>query len=90
MRTKYIISDFQQTYFVIESFKQLLEDCEQDFELLYENLRTAPDIEADELAPQDQILSRGDFHYFRAKARLRTRPNASPRAARRTVRSRQK
>ncbi len=41
MRTKYIISDFQQTYFVIESFEQLLQDCYQDFEPLYEYLRTA-------------------------------------------------
>jgi len=28
---KYIISDFQQIYFVIESFEQLLHDCDRDF-----------------------------------------------------------
>ena len=74
MRTKYIISDFQQTYFVIESFEQLLRDCDQDFGPLYERLRGAPDIEAHELTPQDRILTRGDFAYFRAKG-------SSPRAA---------
>jgi phenylalanine-4-hydroxylase len=67
MRTKYIISDFQQTYFVIESFEALLRDCDQDFGPLYERLRGAPDIEAHELTPQDRILTRGDFAYFRAK-----------------------
>ncbi len=67
MRTKYIISDFQQTYFVIESFETLLRDCDLDFGPLYELLRAAPDIEAHELAPQDRILTRGDFAYFRAK-----------------------
>jgi len=67
MRTKYIISDFQQTYFVIESFETLLRDCDLDFGPLYERLRAAPDIEAHELAPQDRILTRGDFAYFRAK-----------------------
>jgi len=72
MRTKYIISDFQQTYFVIESFDQLLRDCDQDFGPLYENLRTAPDLEAHELAPEDRVLTKGDFHYFRAKERQRT------------------
>jgi phenylalanine-4-hydroxylase len=67
MRTKYIISDFQQTYFVIESFEALLRDCDQDFGPLYERLRAAPDIEAHELTPQDRVLTRGDFAYFRAK-----------------------
>ncbi len=74
MRTKYIISDFQQIYFVIESFEQLLRDCDQDFGPLYKGLRGAPDIEAHELTPQDRILTRGDFAYFRAKG-------SSPRAA---------
>jgi phenylalanine-4-hydroxylase len=67
MRTKYIISDFQQTYFVIESFEALLRDCDKDFGALYERLRVSPDIEAHELTPQDRILTRGDLAYFRAK-----------------------
>ena len=64
MRTKYIINDFQQTYFVIDSFQRLLEDCYQDFGRLYDRLRLATDIEAHELVEGDRILSKGDFHYF--------------------------
>ncbi|MBI1868141.1 MAG: phenylalanine 4-monooxygenase [Methylocystis sp.] len=69
MRTKYIINDFQQTYFVIESFERLLHDCYEDFGPLYDRLRSAADIEAHELAPSDRIVTKGDFHYFRAKGK---------------------
>ena len=69
MRTKYIIDDFQQTYFVIEGFEQLLEDCYQDFGPVYDRLRAAPDIEAHELAEGDRIVTCGDLHYFRAKGK---------------------
>ncbi|KAF0211100.1 MAG: hypothetical protein FD172_2133 [Methylocystaceae bacterium] len=67
MRTNYIISDFQQTYFVIESFEKLLADGYQDFDPIYDRLRNASDFAAHELTPGDRIISRGDFHYFRAK-----------------------
>jgi len=67
MCTKYIISDYQQTYFVVESFEQLLDECYQDFGALYERLSLLPDIEAHALAPGDRVLTRGDFHYFREK-----------------------
>ena len=69
MRTKYIIDDFQQTYFVINSFHRLLEDCYQDFGPLYDRLRLATDIEAHELVDGDRILTKGDFHYFQAKGK---------------------
>jgi phenylalanine-4-hydroxylase len=69
MRTKYLIDDFQQTYFVIDSFDQLLHDCYQDFDALYDRLRTAPDIEAHALAEGDRVITKGDFHYFRAKGK---------------------
>jgi phenylalanine-4-hydroxylase len=67
MRTKYIISDYQQTYFVVDSFEQLLDECYRDFSPLYDALQHEPDIEAHELLPGDRVLSRGDFHYFREK-----------------------
>lgn len=69
MRTKYLIDDFQQTYFVIDRFEQLLDDCYQDFGALYDRLRLAPEFEAHELAGSDRILTKGDFHYFRAKGK---------------------
>lgn len=64
MRTKYRIDDFQQTYFVIDSFEQLLQDCYQDFGPLYDRLSAAPDIEPDALVEADRIISRGDFRTF--------------------------
>lgn len=69
MRTKYLIDDFQQTYFVIDSFEKLLHDCYQDFGTLYDRLRAAPDIEAHALIENDRIITKGDFHYFRAKGK---------------------
>jgi phenylalanine-4-hydroxylase len=69
MCTKYIINDFQQTYFVVDSFDQLLHECYQDFGALYERLRLLPDIEAHELTPSDRVIAKGDFHYFRAKGK---------------------
>ena len=65
MRTKYIIDDFQQSYFVIDSFDKLLEECYQDFGPLYERLRTATDIEAHELLDGDDLLSKGTLAYFK-------------------------
>jgi phenylalanine-4-hydroxylase len=59
MRTKYVIDDFQQTYFVIDGFEKLLDDCYQDFAPIYERIRTASDIEAHELIDSDEVLTRG-------------------------------
>jgi phenylalanine-4-hydroxylase len=70
MRTKYRIDDFQQTYFVIENFEGLRRDCDQDFGPLYERLRSAPDIEADAIVETDRVITRGDLHYFRGKAKF--------------------
>ena len=46
MRTKYIIDDFQQSYFVIDSFEKLLQECYQDFGKLYQRLAAASDASA--------------------------------------------
>jgi phenylalanine-4-hydroxylase len=67
MRTKYIIDDFQQTYFVIASFEKLLEECYQDFGPLYERLVAASDIDAHELIAGDEVVSRGTLAYFKAR-----------------------
>ena len=71
MRTKYLIDDFQQTYFVIDRFEQLLDDCYQDFSALYDRLRWAPEIEAHQLVGGDHIIAKGDFHYFRSGSRFK-------------------
>jgi phenylalanine-4-hydroxylase len=64
MRTKYAIDDFQQTYFVIESFEELLAACYEDFGPLYERLAAATDIEPFELIEGDEVLTRGTLAYF--------------------------
>ncbi len=64
MRTSYIIDDFQKTYFVIESFEKLLEDCQQDFVPIYDRLRTGRDIAPHELHETDKVLTQGSLVYF--------------------------
>jgi phenylalanine-4-hydroxylase len=67
MRTKYLIDDFQQTYFVIDSFEKLLEDCYRDFTPVYARLRNAPDIEPAEVLDSDDMVTKGHLGYFREK-----------------------
>jgi len=74
MRTKYAIDDFQQTYFVIDSFEKLLEACYQDFGPVYERIGTASDIEPNVLIAGDEVLTKGTLAYFKER---RIRPMAS-------------
>jgi phenylalanine-4-hydroxylase len=67
MRTKYLIDDFQQTYFVIESFEKLLDDCYRDFAPIYERIGMATDIEAHEVLDGDDLVTRGTLAYFKRK-----------------------
>ncbi len=67
MRTKYIIDDYQQTYFVIDSFETLLEACYQDFGDLYAATKSLEAIEAHDLIETDQVLHRGTLNYFKSK-----------------------
>jgi len=67
MMTDYIIDDFQQTYFVIDSFDQLLEDCYKDFSALYDRLEDRPIIQPHETRQGDRLFSRGTLDYFRNK-----------------------
>ena len=69
MRTKHIIDDFQQTYFVIDSFEQLLETCYRDFGDVYARVRNQPDYEAHDVVDGDDIITRGTREYFLAKQR---------------------
>jgi len=67
MRTRYLIDDFQQTYFVIESFEKLLDDCYQDFAPIYERMGSATDIEPDQVPDGDDVVTRGTLAYFNEK-----------------------
>jgi phenylalanine-4-hydroxylase len=67
MRTNYLIDDFQQTYFVIDSFQALLDACYRDFGPIYAWIGAASDIEPHELVADDDVVSRGTLAYFRDK-----------------------
>lgn len=69
MSTNYVIDDFQQTYFVIDSFEALLEACYKDFAPVYASLEDQPTIEPHELTDQDRVVDRGTLeHWNRGKA----------------------
>lgn len=71
MRTRYRIDDYQQTYFVIDSFEDLLrQTLETDFGPLYEDLARESDIEIAEILPADKIYNRGTQAYALARADL--------------------
>ena len=64
MRTDYRIDDYQQTYFVIESFEALLKSAlETDFAPLYEELAGTADIAPDGVIPSDEIITHGTQAY---------------------------
>jgi len=68
MRTDYRIDDFQQNYFVIPSFDELLRvTIETDFAPLYEAILPQPDIPIAEILPTDEVITRGTQEYARGK-----------------------
>ncbi len=68
MRTEYRIDDFQQNYFVIPSFDELLRlTVETDFAPLYEELKALPDIPVAQIEPGDVVLTGGTQAYAKAK-----------------------
>lgn len=70
MRTKYRIDDYQQTYFVIDSFEDLLQQTlDTDFAPLYAEIETLPDLEIETILPEDRVLTRGTQAYARQRAR---------------------
>ena len=68
MRTNYRIDDFQQTYFVIDSFEDLLDAAMQDFGAVYERLGDGEAFAPQDIAAGDAVLHRGDQIYFDAQA----------------------
>ncbi|WP_085810577.1 phenylalanine 4-monooxygenase [Sphingomonas sp. TZW2008] len=69
MRTDYRIDDFQQNYFVIPSFDELLRlTVETDFAPLYDAIRDLPEIAVAEIVEGDTLITRGTQDYARAKA----------------------
>jgi phenylalanine-4-hydroxylase len=59
MRTRYRIDSYQQTYFVIDSFKQLFDATAPDFTDYYRQLQQVDAYAARAVVESDQILQRG-------------------------------
>jgi phenylalanine-4-hydroxylase len=69
MRTRYRIDDYQQNYFVIESFEDLLRQTrDADFGPIYDRLRGLEPIEVGTLLPGDSVIHAGTQAYAQAKA----------------------
>ena len=69
MRTDYRIDDFQQNYFVIPSFDELLrQTVETDFAPLYTEILAQPDIPIATILPGDDVITRGTQAYAESKA----------------------
>ena len=69
MRTDYRIDDFQQNYFVIPSFDELLRvTVESDFAPLYEALKSQPDIAVGAIQSDDVVLTHGTQAHARQAA----------------------
>jgi phenylalanine-4-hydroxylase len=70
MQTAYRVDDFQQTYFVIDSFEDLFRQTYADFGPIYKRLKeNGKTLEPAELLPSDAVLTRGTQEYARAKGR---------------------
>lgn len=70
MRTRYRIDDFQQVYFVIDSFADLLAKTrDRDFANLYARLPALGDLAPDALLDGDGVLQAGDQAHLRERSR---------------------
>jgi phenylalanine-4-hydroxylase len=69
MRSRYRIDDFQESYFVLDDFDQLLELARIDFGPIYERVKGGAEIEAGAIVPTDRVITRGTGRYHMAKRR---------------------
>jgi phenylalanine-4-hydroxylase len=56
MRTRYRIDDYQESYFVIDSFERLFDATQPDFTPYYEALEKTTDIEPDAVVEGDRLI----------------------------------
>jgi phenylalanine-4-hydroxylase len=59
MRTRYRIDTFQKTYFVIDSFEQLMEATRPDFTPIYARIASEPSYPAGTVLDTDRVFHRG-------------------------------
>ncbi|MEJ1970503.1 MAG: hypothetical protein WDN03_18025 [Rhizomicrobium sp.] len=63
MRTQYRIDDFQESYFVIDSFDALFRETYKDFAALYAKLERGPTYKPGDILPADRLFTRGTHTY---------------------------
>ena len=59
LRTRYRIDDFQETYFVLDRFEDLLRAVERPLHPVIDALAGLPDLEPHALVPADRVITRG-------------------------------
>ena len=59
MRTNYRIDDFQETYFVLQSFDDLLTSIERPLSQVIAEVRGMPDLAPGQLLATDRLVNRG-------------------------------
>lgn len=59
LQTHYQIDDFQDNYFVVDSFRQLFDETHADFTPVYELLKGKPEYEPGVVAAGDDVLTYG-------------------------------
>ncbi|MEO1314419.1 MAG: phenylalanine 4-monooxygenase [Pseudomonadota bacterium] len=64
MQTNYRIDDMQESYFVIDSFADLLAEAHRDFGPIYEGFANAPTHTPGDILPADRVFHRGTGAYF--------------------------
>ena len=70
LRTHYQIDDFQDTYFVIDSFDQMFAETRPDFTPIYKEIEKLSIIMPEDIVPGDDVITRGTNAYA-AEADLR-------------------
>lgn len=74
LRTGYYIDDFQASYFVIDSFEKLFEEClERPFVPLYEDYKTLPQFTPFEILDGDRVLRKGTGEYWKEFPHAKTK-----------------
>ncbi|WP_300542267.1 phenylalanine 4-monooxygenase [Maricaulis sp.] len=66
MRTDYRYDDFQQTYFVIDSYDELMEATYRDFAPIYEKLPGMSELKPSDVIEGDKVYTRGTQEYAKA------------------------
>src|SRR3546814_13042991 len=79
MRTRYRIDSYQKTYFVIDSFEQLMEATAPDFTPIYARLAEQDSLPAGTVLDRDEVVNRGRGGGGGRGGACSRRPRATPR-----------